>query len=48
MDGMGKEWTGVEWSGSSFRRRRNVKAELPKDGRGSDVMGVERIGGERI
>ena len=39
---------GVDWRGSSFRRRRNVTAELPKDGRGSEWIGVDRNGVERL
>ena len=47
-DGIGWERTGVDWRGSSFRRRRNVTAELPKDGRGSEWIGVDRNGVERL
>ena len=33
---------------ASFRRRRNVAAELPKDGRGSEWIGADRNGVERL
>ena len=37
---------GMERRGSSFRRRRNVTAELPKDGNGRDGKGVDGSGVE--
>jgi hypothetical protein len=49
VDGTGSDWRGKEWigrerKGSSFRRRRNVTAELPKEGNGGDGIGWERTG----
>ena len=41
MDG-----NGAEWSGSSFRSRRNVTAELPKERRGGDWTGLDRMGAD--
>ena len=41
---MGLEGTGLDWSGSSFRRRRNVAAELPRERKGAEGKGKERTG----
>ena len=46
LDGIGMDGRGREWSGSSFRSRRNVAAELPKDGTGWDWTGSEWTGGD--
>ena len=51
VDWIGGERNGVERSGadrkgSSFRSRRNVTAELPKEWKGAERKGVERSGGE--